>query len=581
MKISRVIIKNYRNLKSVEVDLGNIVTLIGENNSGKSNFLRALSIPLLSDDSGISKRLSWYDINREIKEAYYSFLNENKDHILDGSLTVEQFLHVLPEVTIKLYFQPNEDEHYDVSEILCEDETGHWVGGICYRYYVSKPEELLKRVRHILSSDSYNQRTQMSLLPMELFAVSITVPEKEKRISYETLAKFRSVELPAERDSFASSADKLGSKALSDLLQKGLTPDSQVKIEEKYTEFFDTIRKEGKLDTVLNWQDYSDIPNAQDFFRDISILPNMPQMHSIIGSVRLGYENDNMFAQGLGHRNLILMAVILNSYINKARDISFRLMTIEEPEAHLCSSNIQLMISLITLFRQKNSYTQIVYSTHNAEFVNKIGLENVIVFHDGVAFNLGKELTDAERDYLSANPNTDIFKLFYSRKAILVEGITEELLIKSYLQTRSDLSEIKILSFHKGFTKVIDIWKRINSGTRNKLGIVRDFDNEPEAQINHETRQDEQVIIRTTQGLTLEIDIVNQNYELLRSKYGEEYDWGAMTPDEIQTDWRKNKKTEIMLRICHDMINGELDTFVLPPHIQQIIDYMQGGTDGC
>ena len=162
MKISRVIIKNYRNLKSVEVDLGNIVTLIGENNSGKSNFLRALSIPLLSDDSGTSKRLSWYDINREAKEAYYSFLNENKDHILDGSLPVEQFLHALPEVTIKLYFQPNEDEHYDVSEILCEDETGHWVGGICYRYYISKPEELLKRVRHILSSDSYNQRTQMS-----------------------------------------------------------------------------------------------------------------------------------------------------------------------------------------------------------------------------------------------------------------------------------------------------------------------------------------------------------------------------------------------------------------------------------
>lgn len=100
MKISRVIIKNYRNLKSVEVDLGNIVTLIGENNSGKSNFLRALSIPLLSDDSGTSKRLSWYDINREAKEAYYSFLNENKDHILDGSLPVEQFLHALPEVTI-------------------------------------------------------------------------------------------------------------------------------------------------------------------------------------------------------------------------------------------------------------------------------------------------------------------------------------------------------------------------------------------------------------------------------------------------------------------------------------------------
>lgn len=79
MKISRVIIENYRNLKNVDVTLGNTVTLIGENNCGKSNFLRALSIPLLSDDSGNSKHLSWHDINREAKEAYYTFLSENKE----------------------------------------------------------------------------------------------------------------------------------------------------------------------------------------------------------------------------------------------------------------------------------------------------------------------------------------------------------------------------------------------------------------------------------------------------------------------------------------------------------------------
>lgn len=84
----------------------------------------------------------------------------------------------------------------------------------------------------------------MSLLPMALFSCSITVPGKGKNLSYETLAKFCSVELPAERDGFASNADKLGSKALSDLLQKGLTPDAQVKIEEDYNKFFDTIRDE-------------------------------------------------------------------------------------------------------------------------------------------------------------------------------------------------------------------------------------------------------------------------------------------------------------------------------------------------
>ena len=73
-----------------------------------------------------------------------------------------------------------------------------------------------------------------------------------------------------------------------------------------------------------------------------------------------------------------------------------------------------------------------------------------------------------------------------------------------------------------------------------------------------------------------EIDIVSKNYELLKEKYGKEYGWSTMTEDEIQRDWRDNKKSDVMLRICHDMIQGELDEFVLPPHIQHIIDFMQG-----
>lgn len=124
--------------------------------------------------------------------------------------------------------------------------------------------------------------------------------------------------------------------------------------------------------------------------------------------------------------------------------------------------------------------------------------------------------------------------------------------------------------------EIIDIWKKINSGTKSRLGIVRDHDDQPNAQADHEKRQDKQVCVKTTRGYTLETDIVSKNYELLKSKYGEEYGWSAMTEDEIQLDWRNNKKSGVMLRICHDMIQGELDEFVLPTHIQQIIDFMQG-----
>ena len=575
MRISRIQIENYRNLKHVDVELKNIVALIGENNSGTSNLLRAISLPLSSDDSGAGKRLSWYDINKKVKDQYYEFLETNRERLIAGEVNLDEFIAQIPCVTIQLFFQPYEKEHYDVKDILVDEDD--WIGGIRYQFSIKKPEELFDRVKSILTTEASEDNIQMSLLPIELFDYSITVPDKGSNVPYDTLRYFRSVDLPAERDHFASNADKLGSRALTDILQKELKSDSQVTIEKKYYEFFETVKKEGNLDKVLNWQEYSDIENAKEFFEQISILPNMPQMSSILGSIRLGYENDYMFVQGLGHRNLVLMTVILNSYISKKRDISYRLMTVEEPEAHLCVSNVLLMGSLFHIFSQKNTYTQIVYATHNVELVNKIGLDKVIVMHKGEAYSLDKELTETERDYLTNNPNTDIFKILYSRKTILVEGITEEHLIKSYLKTCPELKDIKVLSFHKGFTKIIDIWEKVNKESGNKLGIVRDFDDQPKAQKEHESKQNDHVIVRTTKGYTLETDLANANYELLRMKYSEVFGWKDMTLEELQEDWRKeNKKTIVMLRICQDLLSGELEGFSLPPHIQEIIEYMKG-----
>ena len=51
--ISRVIIKNYRNFKNADVALDHKQVIIGENNVGKTNFLRALQLildPSLSDE---------------------------------------------------------------------------------------------------------------------------------------------------------------------------------------------------------------------------------------------------------------------------------------------------------------------------------------------------------------------------------------------------------------------------------------------------------------------------------------------------------------------------------------------------
>ena len=75
--ISRVVIKNFRNFKNVDVCLGHKQIIIGENNVGKTNFLRALQLvldPTLSDED---RMLQESDFNDSIKNPM-----ENKEEIL-------------------------------------------------------------------------------------------------------------------------------------------------------------------------------------------------------------------------------------------------------------------------------------------------------------------------------------------------------------------------------------------------------------------------------------------------------------------------------------------------------------------
>ena len=137
------------------------------------------------------------------------------------------------------------------------------------------------------------------------------------------------------------------------------------------------------MDQVINWQDNSEIPNAKDFFNNIDILPNMPPMTSILSSVRLGYSGENLSAQGLGQRNLILLLVLLNSLLDKSDETAFRVLTVEEPEAHLCINNIRLMASFIKSFTDNNKTIQLVYSTHSTELINKVDPRNLIVMSGG------------------------------------------------------------------------------------------------------------------------------------------------------------------------------------------------------
>lgn len=581
MRISRVQIQNFRNIKSADVRLGDVVTLIGENNSGKSNFLYALTLPFLSDDNNISKSLSWADINSEARTEYYQFILEKKDEILAEILPFDDFISKLPVISVEVNLVPEEDELYCVKDISYSvDADRNILYGLRYEYKALHSEEILSQVRSILGSEQVDPQSieniRMNLLPTRMYGHTILVPQKGTKVSYDTLRQFKYMALSADRDSFSNTNERIGSRSLVRLLQMRLSDADLLTVEKEYSRFFDALKNLSGMDQVINWQDSSEIPNAKDFFDNISILPNMPPMTSILSSVRLGYSGENLSSQGLGQRNLILLLVLLNSLRDEVDETAFRILTVEEPEAHLCINNIRLVASFVKAFTDDNKTMQLFYSTHSTELINKVDPKNLIVMNEGKALSLITALKDKERDYLSKNPNTDIFKLFFARRCILVEGLTEELLIKAYLQSKPELSDIEIISFHKGFTKILEIWRTVNEGTANKLGIIRDFDDEPDAKAKHDKyNAHPRICVKTTKEYTLEPEIVKagNNYELLMQQYGDEYCWKGLSEDELADDWTKSK-SKVMLRLCHDLACGELPTFTMPPHIQAVLDYM-------
>ena len=331
-----------------------------------------------------------------------------------------------------------------------------------------------------------------------------------------------------------------------------------------------------RIDLSINWQEISEMEEAKKFFSHINILPNMPPMQSILNSVRLGYAEEELSMQGLGYRNLVLLFVLINSLLGKKTDTALNVLTIEEPEAHLCINNVRLMVSFLKAFTNKNKKIQLFYSTHSTEFINKMNLKNVVVLHNGKAYSFVDELDEEDFAYLAKNPNLDLFKLFFSNKCILFEGISEELLIRSYLDSQEKLSDIEVLSFHKGFEKIMNIWKKINEGSCNKLGIIRDYDNQPNAKEQHNKyNDDKEICVRTTEYYTLEPEIVNtgNNFKLLKKKYGDVFGWSNMTLEELTEAW-KNAKASDMFTICKDLAVGELEGFQMPKHIQEVIDFL-------
>lgn len=180
---------------------------------------------------------------------------------------------------------------------------------------------------------------------------------------------------------------------------------------------------------------------------------------------------------GLGYTNLMMIIAELIEYMEKYPEQSFNskvnLISIEEPETfmhpqmqELFIKNINEAISSLLKNNNKNVNSQLIITTHSSHILNsKIHTGNsfnninyittirnyshVVVLNDSkITPHLGDSRDEDNLKFLKKHIKYKVSELFFSDAVILVEGITEETLLRYYLDKETKLNKYYISIFN-------------------------------------------------------------------------------------------------------------------------------------
>ncbi|HEY6143593.1 MAG TPA: AAA family ATPase, partial [Flavobacterium sp.] len=234
---------------------------------------------------------------------------------------------------------------------------------------------------------------------------------------------------------------------------KGVSTDLDVKYEKVLEKILNKLKSFG-VDKDIN------IPEIilKSRFEPESIIRNNIKYYYKNGSIELP-ENYN----GLGYSNLIFLVLKIVSFIenfkkNKAKNITEILtILIEEPEAHLHPQMQQVFVEQIRetiekTFKEDGIQVQLIISSHSSHMIAEAGLNVKRSFERIRYFNKykfkGKTFVEVKdfNDFKHKETDKDTFRflkqylnlhkcdLFFADKVIMVEGITEKILMPIFIR---------------------------------------------------------------------------------------------------------------------------------------------------
>ncbi|MFC7772553.1 ATP-dependent nuclease [Flavobacterium sp. GCM10027622] len=440
MIISKVLITNYRNFKSFEIDLKKLTLIIGENNIGKTNLLNALGLIFSQDISFYRKR------TLEIEDINFNAINDFKADVIDANKPIKDIRFVEVKIEVELTnFVGNPKQEAVVADWLIDESLT--TAKLTYHY--SLREDLTEWI-----TDIRNKGITSIDFPINKYEYIVYGGlDETKQVDFYFLKMLKFEFLDALRDAktqlIASGDYRLLYKVLTNL-GEGKFEDIKVVLKALKDEVDKNPTLTNLKTEISTFLEKTSLVENEDFNK-VDFEFTKIEENEILKKLSLVYGNAPITVErnGLGRNNILFISLILSHLISINDNTNcFRIIAIEEPEAHLhphlqehLAKNIQ---------RLTNDSLQIIITSHSTHITSKLDLENtVVVFNDqekGLISNHyilnnfananGKIDADAQHSirYLSRFLDATKSTMFFARKIIFVEGIAEQTLLPIFFE---------------------------------------------------------------------------------------------------------------------------------------------------
>jgi len=529
--IKKIIIHDYKLFEDFELEFDEDLNIIvGDNETGKSTILEAVNLTLTKRLNGrfIENELSPYLFNMKIVKAFLDELSNDKNP-------------TLPEISIELYF----DEIQGLASFrgsnnsLREDQIG-------IRLEIAFDEDYREEYEKLLED-----KAQINLIPVEYYKV-------DWRSFADNAITSRSI--PMGLSFIDATTIRLQSGTdyyLQNIINSGLEVKERVALTVAYRKLKEKFAKE---DSILSINQKLDNSKGAITDKQLAIAIDVSQKTNWEANLVPHLDELPFQFSGKGEQNSLKIMLALE---RKADDTNIIL--IEEPENHLSFST---MNKLLTKIQEKCKDKQIIIATHSSFVLNKLGMEKLILIGNEKKVGL-KNLPLDTQDYFKKLSGYDTLRLILTKKAILVEGPSDELIVqKAYSKIHKGRLPIEdgidVISVGLSFKRFLDIAKELD------IEVLVITDNDGDYVENVEKKYEKYSSLpkikifydKDNTANTLEPQIVKCN------KLGvlnEILDVSFKDGDSLIKDMKKNK-TEYALKLFNTK-----KQFNIPPYIQNAV----------